>query len=68
MNITMFLLASLLKGLLGIGLLAGAYKVFNWLTNFSFDKVLQDEKITGADIFISVLLLGMCFIIGIGIL
>lgn len=68
MNIEMFLLASLLKGLLGIGLLALGYYVIDKITGLGFKKALKNEKITGADLFVCSLVLGLCLVIALGVL
>ena len=68
MDISAFLLASLLKGIIAIVLLATGYYVFDWITGFSFKKVLKDEKITGGDIFVCSLVITLGIVLAFGVL
>lgn len=68
MDIGMFLLASLLKGIIGIALLAAGYYVFDWITGFSFKKVLKDEKISGGDVFVCTIIITLGIVLALGVL
>jgi hypothetical protein len=68
MDITAFLLASFLKGIIAIVLLAAGYYTFDWITGFSFKKVLKNEKITGGDIFVCCLIITLGLVLALGVL
>ena len=67
MDILSFILANVINGILGIGLLILGYKAFSLITNWNFREVLDNEKnnnsLSGGAIVISAFFIALAIII-----
>lgn len=64
MDISAFLLTNVLNGLIGILLLVGGYKIFDWLTpKWKFHEIFGNSYLSNGGLVVSAFLLSLALVI-----